>query len=95
MSLSHPKILIIEDEPSQIELIHYNLKTEGYEVFTSHDGEDGLMQASEVLPDLILLDWMIPKISGMEVPKAISVKPMMNSLTPSLPAKIEEKSREN
>ena len=67
MSLSNPKILIIEDEPSQIELIHYNLKTEGYEVFTSHDGEDGLLQASEVLPDLILLDWMIPKISGIEV----------------------------
>ena len=67
MSLSYPKILIIEDELSQIELIQYNLKKEGYEVFTSHDGEDGLLQASEVLPDLILLDWMIPKISGIEV----------------------------
>ena len=81
MSLSHPKILIIEDEPSQIELIHYNLKTEGYEVFTSHDGEDGLMQASEVLPDLILLDWMIPKISGMEVCRRLR----RNSLTREIP----------
>ncbi len=81
MSLSNPKILIIEDEPSQIELIHYNLKTEGYEVFTSHDGEDGLMQASEVLPDLILLDWMIPKISGMEVCRRLR----KNSLTREIP----------
>ncbi|MFL2781300.1 MAG: phosphate regulon transcriptional regulator PhoB [Rhodospirillales bacterium] len=81
MSLSNPKILIIEDEPSQIELIHYNLKTEGYEVFTSHDGEDGLMQASEVLPDLILLDWMIPKISGMEVCRRLR----RNSLTREIP----------
>ena len=81
MSLSHPKILIIEDEPSQIELIHYNLKTEGYEVFTSHDGEDGLMQASEVLPDLILLDWMIPKISGIEVCRRLR----RSSLTKEIP----------
>jgi two-component system phosphate regulon response regulator PhoB len=81
LSLSNPKILIIEDEPSQIELIHYNLKKEGYEVFTSHDGEDGLMQASEVLPDLILLDWMIPKISGMEVCRRLR----RNSLTREIP----------
>ena len=73
--------MIIEDEPSQIELIHYNLKKEGYEVFTSHDGEDGLMQASEVLPDLILLDWMIPKISGMEVCRRLR----RNSLTREIP----------
>ena len=73
--------MIIEDEPSQIELIHYNLKKEGYEVFTSHDGEDGLMQASEVLPDLILLDWMIPKISGMEVCRRLR----RSSLTKEIP----------
>ncbi len=81
MSLSHPKILIIEDEPSQIELIHYHLKKEGYEVFTSHDGEDGLMQASEVLPDLILLDWMIPKISGIKVCRRLR----RSSLTKEIP----------
>ena len=81
MSLSHPKILIIEDEPSQIELIQYHLKKEGYEVFTSHDGEDGLMQASEVLPDLILLDWMIPKISGIEVCRRLR----RSSLTKEIP----------
>ena len=73
--------MIIEDEPSQIELIHYHLKKEGYEVFTSHDGEDGLMQASEVLPDLILLDWMIPKISGVEVCRRLR----RSSLTKEIP----------
>ena len=73
--------MIIEDEPSQIELIQYHLKKEGYEVFTSHDGEDGLMQASEVLPDLILLDWMIPKISGIEVCRRLR----RSSLTKEIP----------
>lgn len=67
MSLAHPKILLIEDEPSQVELIHYNLKAEGYEVLVALDGEEGLEVALEEIPDLILLDWMLPKVSGIEV----------------------------
>jgi two-component system phosphate regulon response regulator PhoB len=67
MSLAHPKILLIEDEPSQVELIHYNLKAEGYEVLVASDGEEGLELALEEIPDLILLDWMLPKVSGIEV----------------------------
>ena len=67
MSLAHPKILLIEDEPSQVELIHYNLKAEGYEVLVALDGEEGLELALEEIPDLILLDWMLPKVSGIEV----------------------------
>jgi two-component system phosphate regulon response regulator PhoB len=67
MSLAHPKILLIEDEPSQVELIHYNLKAEGYDVLVALDGEEGLEVALEEIPDLILLDWMLPKVSGIEV----------------------------
>lgn len=67
MSLAHPKILLIEDEPSQVELIHYNLKAEGYDVLVALDGEEGLELALEEIPDLILLDWMLPKVSGIEV----------------------------
>jgi len=67
MSLAHPKILLIEDEPSQVELIHYNLKAEGYDVLVALDGEEGLEVVLEEIPDLILLDWMLPKVSGIEV----------------------------
>ena len=67
MSLVQPLILIIEDEPNQAELIRYNLEGEGYRVLVAFDGEDGLIQTMETIPDLILLDWMIPKVSGIEV----------------------------
>ena len=60
-------MLIIEDEPNQAELIQYNLESEGYRVAIACDGEDGLIQAMETIPDIILLDWMIPKVSGIEV----------------------------
>ena len=60
-------MLIIEDEPNQAELIRYNLESEGYRVAIACDGEDGLIQAMETIPDIILLDWMIPKVSGIEV----------------------------
>tara|TARA_B100001173_G_C16022265_1_gene562577 strand:- start:1860 stop:2555 length:696 start_codon:yes stop_codon:yes gene_type:complete len=67
LSLVQPLILIIEDEPNQAELIRYNLESEGYRVLVAFDGEDGLIQTMETIPDLILLDWMIPKVSGIEV----------------------------
>jgi two-component system phosphate regulon response regulator PhoB len=60
-------VLIVEDEPNQAELIRYNLESEGYRVAIACDGEDGLIQAMETIPDIILLDWMIPKVSGIEV----------------------------
>jgi two-component system phosphate regulon response regulator PhoB len=62
-----PHILVVEDEDSLATLLQYNLEKEGYEVVLSVDGEDALMQVDERLPDLVLLDWMLPKISGIEV----------------------------
>ncbi len=64
--LTH-KILIIEDETTQMELLAYNLEKEQYQVFKAQDGEEGLLLAEENNPDLIILDWMLPKLSGIEV----------------------------
>jgi two-component system phosphate regulon response regulator PhoB len=62
-----PKILIIEDERPLVEVLTYNLEREGYEVFTAHDGREGLRQAQLKLPDLIVLDLMLPLKPGLEV----------------------------
>ncbi len=62
-----PVILIVEDEPAQLELLSYNLAKEGYNVVRAEDGEAALLLADEVEPDLILLDWMLPSTSGIEV----------------------------
>lgn len=61
------KILLIEDEPAQQELLRYNLEKHGYKVAVAGDGEEGLLQAQEENPALILLDWMLPGLSGIEI----------------------------
>ena len=61
------KILVIEDDPSLTQLIKYNLEQESYAVKIEMDGEEGLLTAQTELPDLILLDWMLPNLSGIEV----------------------------
>ncbi|MEO0344419.1 MAG: phosphate regulon transcriptional regulator PhoB [Pseudomonadota bacterium] len=62
-----PVVLVVEDEPAQMEVLRYNLKTEGYQVVSAMTGEDALMLTDEIEPDLILLDWMLPNLSGIEV----------------------------
>lgn len=62
-----PVILVVEDEPAQLELLSYNLTKEGYNVVRAEDGEAALLLAEEVAPDLVLLDWMLPSTSGIEV----------------------------
>ena len=62
-----PAILVAEDEASLTTLLRYNLEKEGYRVFEGHDGEEALMIAGEESLDLVLLDWMMPKVSGIEV----------------------------
>ena len=61
------KILVIEDEKALADVLGYNLRREGYEVTLAYDGQEGLRQASAKLPDLIVLDLMLPTISGTEV----------------------------
>ena len=67
LSLSSPRLLVIEDEPSQVELLRYNLTKQGFDVRIAMDGEEGVEAAREDPPDLILLDWMLPNVSGIEV----------------------------
>lgn len=65
------KVLVIDDEKHIVELLKFNLETVNYEVHSSYDGFDGFIKAKEISPDLILLDWMLPNISGIELLKKI------------------------
>jgi len=65
--MSKPTILIIEDERALVEVLTYNLRKEGFEVTSATDGQDGLRRAQTTLPDLIILDLMLPVIEGLEV----------------------------
>ncbi len=70
-----PHVLVVEDEDALSTLLQYNLEKEGYAVRLSSDGEDALVQVDERLPDLIVLDWMLPKISGIEVCRRLRGRP--------------------
>jgi len=67
MIMGKPRILIIEDERGLTDVLTYNLNREGYETLVSHDGHEGLRKAQMQLPDLILLDIMLPGIDGLEI----------------------------
>ena len=61
------RILVVDDEPDMVELVAFNLRAEGYEVVTAANGTDALNQARAVLPDLIVLDLMMPELDGLSV----------------------------
>ena len=65
------RIFIIEDEPSIIQLIQHNLEKNGFIVSSSLNGNDGLKELKKFQPDLLLLDWMLPDLSGVEICKSI------------------------
>ncbi len=62
-----PSVLIVEDESALCTLLRYNLEREGYRVFEARNGDEALIIAAETSPDLIVLDWMLPELSGIEV----------------------------
>src|SRR3546814_4193286 len=64
---ARPRILLVEDDPNLAELVRYNLEREDFEVETTPDGEEALLLARETPPDLVVLDWMIESLSGIEV----------------------------
>ncbi len=67
MAHDQPTVLLVEDEPAQREVLAYNLEADGFSVSTAENGEEALLLAEEVAPDIILLDWMLPNVSGIEV----------------------------
>jgi two-component system phosphate regulon response regulator PhoB len=69
--MTKPLVLIVEDEASLVTLLRYNLEKEGFAVCEAADGEEALLQIAERKPDLVLLDWMLPLVSGLEVCRRI------------------------
>ena len=69
--MTEPLILLVEDEQPLVEVIRYNLEREGYRTAVANDGEEALLLMEEEPPDLVILDWMLPKLSGIEVCRQI------------------------
>ncbi|ADY51085.1 two component transcriptional regulator, winged helix family [Pseudopedobacter saltans DSM 12145] len=91
MSANKQKILIVDDEPDILELIEYNLKKEGYQVFTATNGQDAITEARKTSPDLIILDVMMPKMDGIEACRIMRGMPeFKNTFMVFLTARIEE-----
>src|SRR5512137_1145310 len=65
------RVLVVDDEPSIVELLAYNLKRANYEVVIARDGEEALAKARQSQPDLIILDLMLPRLDGLEVCRAL------------------------
>lgn len=74
------KILLVEDDASLIELVTYNLEKEGFDVVRTGDGEEALTLAEEEKPDLVILDWMIANLSGIEVCRRLRRAPATANL---------------
>ena len=78
--MSKPLVLVVEDEAPLVTLLRYNLEKEGFQVCEASDGEEAMVQIAERKPDLVLLDWMLPLVSGIEVCRRIRRSPETRSL---------------
>ena len=88
---NRPTVLVVEDEPALLALLRYNLESEGYRVLEAKNGEEGLTLIRETKPDLVLLDWMLPFLSGIEVCRQMRRLPDLKSIAViMLTAKSEE-----
>ena len=70
-----PLVLVVDDEPAQIALLSYNLKAAGFRVATASDGEEAVLTVAEQGPDVVLLDWMLPRLLGLEACRQIKATP--------------------
>jgi len=75
-----PLILIVEDEPAQREVLAYNIRAEGFAVDTAGTGDAALERLRETPPDIVLLDWMLPHVSGLEVCRQIKSSPATRTI---------------
>jgi two-component system phosphate regulon response regulator PhoB len=78
--MTKPLVLVVEDEAPLVTMLRYNLEREGFQVCEASDGEEALVQIAERRPDLVLLDWMLPLVSGIEVCRRIRRSPETRSL---------------
>jgi two-component system phosphate regulon response regulator PhoB len=93
-ALAQPRVLIVEDEAPLVTMLRYNLEREGFAVDEAADGEEALLRIAERRPDAVLLDWMLPLVSGLEVCRQIRRVPATRSLPViMLTAKGEESDR--
>jgi two-component system alkaline phosphatase synthesis response regulator PhoP len=91
MNNSDIKILLVDDEPDILEIVGYNLKNEGYLVYTASNGVEALKSAKKITPNLILLDIMMPEMDGIEACEKIrTVKSLENTLIAFLTARNED-----
>ncbi len=74
------KVLIVEDEESLVTLLTYNLQSEGYNVVHTASGTDAIMTVKEERPDLVILDWMLPGLAGIEICRQIRARPETKAL---------------
>ncbi|WP_147124959.1 phosphate regulon transcriptional regulator PhoB [Shimia ponticola] len=72
--MTQPSVLVVEDEPAQRAILAYNLEAEGFRVVQAGDGEEALVLIDEEAPDVILLDWMLPSVSGIEICRQIKMR---------------------
>jgi two-component system, OmpR family, phosphate regulon response regulator PhoB len=75
-----PSVLVVEDEDALSTLLRYNLEKEGFAVSEARDGEEALLQLKEQKPDAVLLDWMLPRLSGLELCRQIRRAPAWRDL---------------
>jgi len=75
-----PTILVVEDEAALMALLRYNLERQGFNVEEASDGQEALLRIAEAKPDLVLLDWMLPAMSGIEVCRQIRRRPATRDL---------------
>jgi len=86
------KVLVVDDEDSVREIYKREFTNSGLDVVTAADGEEGLLKAGEEIPDLILLDIMLPKMSGIDVLKALKENPLTKSIPTLLLTNLGEES---
>lgn len=80
MSADQPTVLVVEDELAQREVLAYNLEAEGFRVVKAGNGDEALLHVDEDTPDIIVLDWMMPNVSGIEVCRQLKTRPETRSI---------------
>ena len=80
MAPQAPLVLVVEDEPAQREILGYNLEAEGFRVVMADSGDEALLLVAEERPDLVVLDWMLPGVSGIEICRRLKSRPETRSV---------------